>query len=263
MKIICHIGLFFCVTAFFQLAKAQTILKPCNSGELFGYCSQDGKIIIPQIYRRTGPFQGSIGPVVREDDYWWFMDKNGFFKFNTRKWFDEIPLQPVKGIYKVSYFDPIFANVTEYYNKDGNPIKVFSEDSLQNDTVVYKIFNAQEGILRAKSKLGTPYGQENLDCSGFVRFIFEPFGITLPYYSREIAEKGRDIKLKDLKPGDLVFFSGSQKTDSTINHVGFVTSIKGTEIEFIHASTSKGVVLNKISDAYYKSRFLFARRLIG
>jgi hypothetical protein len=246
-----------------KTSQCQPGLRPCNLGELFGFCNSEGKVIIPQVYRRTGPFQGNIGPVVREDDYWWFLDKNGNFLFNSRKWFDEIPLQPSKGLYKVAYFDPIFANVVEYYNKDGLPVKVISEDSLQADTIVYSIFNIKAGIARAKSKLGTPYGQDNLDCSGFLRFIYEPFGIILPYSAREIAEKGREVKPIEVKPGDLVFFSGSLKTDKTINHVGFVTSVKGLEIEFIHSSTSKGIVINKVSDSYYRERFLFARRIFG
>ncbi len=254
------IALFFFVCNF---SLAQKEILPCRSGELFGYCDETGKVVIPQVFEKAGPFQGSIAPVIREDSYWWYIDKKGNFKFNSRRWSDQRPMEPEKGLYKVAYFDPIFANVTEYYNRDGLPVKVVKEDSVQADTIVYKIFNLPEAVALAKAKLGTPYGMESLDCSGFIRYIFSPFGIILPYYAREIAKAGREIPLEQVKPGDLVFFSGSLATDKNVNHVGMVLSVKGKEVEFIHSATSKGVTINKNSDSYYKPRFLFARRIFG
>jgi len=242
---------------------AQPRIRPCRSGELYGYCDESGKVIIPQIFQKTGPFQGNIAPVVRDDMYWWFLDREGIFRFNTRRWSDQMPPEPDKGLYIIRYFDPIFAHVTEYYNKNGLPVKVWSEDSTNADTIVYKIFNVQDAIAIAKSKMGTPYGQNSMDCSGYIRFIFQPFGITLPYFAREIATTGREIKPEQIKPGDLVFYGGSMVGDMTVNHVGLVTSLVGKKFDFIHASTSKGVIINKNTDPYYKPRFLFARRLFN
>jgi cell wall-associated NlpC family hydrolase len=142
-------------------------------------------------------------------------------------------------------------------------VKVPNEDSLRADTIIYTMFNVSDAIARAKLKLGTPYGIDNLDCSGYIRYIFSPFGINLPYYAREISEVGREIPVGKVKPGDLIFFAGSAATDKTVNHVGMVISVKGPEIEFIHASTSKGVTINKSSDPYYKVRYLFSRRIFG
>ena len=248
------------VFLFVANAFSQKEFRPCRSGELYGFCDENGNVVIPQIYQKTGPFQGNIGPVVRDDSYWWFIDKIGNHLFNTRRLSDQIPPQPEKGLYKVTYFDPIFANVTEYYNRSGFPVKVPNEDSLRADTIIYIMFNAPEAIARAKLKLGAPYGLDNLDCSGFIRYVFSPFGINLPYYAREISEAGREIAINKVVPGDLIFFAGSVASDKTVNHVGMVISVKGTEIEFIHASTSKGVTINKSSDPYYKVRYLFSRR---
>lgn len=238
-------------------------LRPCREGDLFGYCDPAGKVILPHLYQKAGPFSGNIAPVVIQDGYWWYINRDGALRFNTRRWADQIPLFPEKGLFKVSYFDPIFAQVTEYYNKEGLPVKVFKEDSLSGDTIPYRIFRYSDAAQLARSKLGTPYGMDQLDCSGFIRFIFQPFGIVLPYYAREIAESGREIDREKIKPGDLVFFAGSNAQDKTVNHVGFVLSVKDKEIEFIHSSTSKGVVINKSSDPYYKVRYLFARRIFG
>ena len=245
-----------------QVGFCQKTLMPCHEGDFWGYCNDQGEIIIKQEYQKAFVFNGEIAPVVRDDGYWWFINKKGHIMFNSKRWADQQPMEPTNGLYKVEYFDPIFANVSEFYSRKGLPVKVENEN-LQGDTIPYKIFNFREAMILAKSKLGTPYGADGMDCSGFIRYIFNPFGIVLPYYANEISGKGRAIKLKDIEIGDLVFFAGSNQYDSTVNHVGFVISKTGTAIEFIHASSSKGVSINKLSDSYYKLRFLFARKIFG
>jgi len=244
------------------LVFGQKEFRPCHEGDLWGYCDVNGNILIKQEFQKAYPFNGEIAPVVRDDGYWWFLNKKGHLLFNSKRWSDQYPMLPEKGLFKVEYFDPIFANVVEYYNKSGLPVKVESE-VLIADTLPYKMFKPAEATVLAKTKIGIPYGMDGMDCSGFIRFIFNPFGIVLPYYASEMAERGREIKLSEVKVGDLLFFMGSNKYDLTVNHVGFVISKNETEIEFIHASTSKGVVINKTGDAYYKPRFLFARRIFG
>ena len=44
---------------------SQKEFRPCRSGELYGFCDENGNVVIPQIFEKTGPFQGTIGPVVR------------------------------------------------------------------------------------------------------------------------------------------------------------------------------------------------------
>jgi hypothetical protein len=261
MKIWYFSFLFF--LTFYLKSQPLPELRPCKEGELFGYCNPQGLVKIPHQFHKAGPFSGNIAPVVRDDMYWWFLHKDGHFCFNSRKWSDQPPLQSTGGLYKVAYFDPVFANVVEYYNRNGLPVKVWKEDSLQADTIPYFIFSFQKAAQRAKAKLGTPYAEGQLDCSGFIRYIYEPFGIQLPYFAREIAETGREIPLQHIQPGDLIFFSGSALQDKTVQHVGMVLSVKGKQIEFIHASTSKGVSINFNTDAYYKERFLFVRRIFG
>ncbi len=60
--------------------------------------------------------------------------------------------------------------------------------------------------------------------------------------------------LKNLKEGDLLFFKTS---GNKVSHVGLHIS-KGY---FVHASSSKGVMINHISDNYYKRTFAFAGRI--
>lgn len=248
----------FCVSGL----RAQELF-PCAENELFGFCDKNGEVKIERKFQKALAFREHLAPVVREDGYWWYINKRGHIMFNTRAWADQSPPLLAKGLFEIRYFDPIFAKVTEYYNSHGLPVKVEPGAGTQTDTLPYTVFSASKATELAKSKLGTPYGKDKLDCSGFMRFIFEPFGIVLPFSSREMADKGREILNEELEPGDLVFYGGNPGFEKNINHVGMVISVSKGSFEFIHASTSKGVTINKSSDNYYKSRFLFARRIFG
>ena len=61
----------------------------------------------------------------------------------------------------------------------------------------------------------------------------------------------------NLKPGDLVFFATSG--NSSISHVGIY--IGGGS--FIHAATSSGITVSRLSESYYSRRYVTARRIIG
>jgi cell wall-associated NlpC family hydrolase len=68
--------------------------------------------------------------------------------------------------------------------------------------------------------------------------------------------------MKDLEPGDLVFFATGKKKRK-ITHVGLVTERQGrNSIKFIHASSSLGVVETNIFAEYYQKRFRGAKRVI-
>ena len=69
---------------------------------------------------------------------------------------------------------------------------------------------------------------------------------------------GKSISRKGLKEGDLVFFSGK---GSRINHVGIVTKVRGRNVDFIHASTSKGVRVDKLNEGYWKNKYKKAVRM--
>lgn len=73
---------------------------------------------------------------------------------------------------------------------------------------------------------------------------------------------GEKIKQREVRPGDLVFFATGKKKRE-ITHVGIVTERKSdTDIKFIHASTSLGVVETNLFSDYYNKRFRLARRII-
>ncbi|HBI11569.1 NlpC/P60 family protein [Franconibacter pulveris] len=108
---------------------------------------------------------------------------------------------------------------------------------------------------------GTPYryggmGRGGVDCSGFVMLTFrDKFELQLPRETRQQAKIGTEIDKDDLLPGDLVFF----KTGSGQNglHVG----IYDTDNQFIHASTSQGVIRSSLDNVYWRQKFWQARRI--
>jgi len=109
--------------------------------------------------------------------------------------------------------------------------------------------------------LGTPYqGQsqyrDGMDCSAFTHRVYYEFDHTdLPRTAREQAAAGPKVRSSDLQYGDLVFF----KTDGrSISHVGIYVGFD----EFVHSSTSQGVIISDLNDKYWKRRLVGAVRII-
>lgn len=144
------------------------------------------------------------------------------------------------------------------YYKSSAPQSQTSHSSYSAST------NVKHLIKEAKKFLGVPYkyggnSKSGLDCSGLVVNAFQAVGHQMPRISREQAKKGKEIRLKDVREGDLVFFKTS---GSNINHVGIVEKVKNGEIFFIHSSTSQGVIISSIEETYWNKRFVKATRVL-
>lgn len=119
----------------------------------------------------------------------------------------------------------------------------------------------QQIVAFARQFIGVPYvwagrSSDGFDCSGFVWYVYDNFGIHLPRMADGQFEVGLQVGRRDLAPGDLVFFSTYEPGPS---HVGIYA---GSGL-FIHASSgADAVTVTPINKAYYLERYLGARRLI-
>ncbi|MDD7913517.1 C40 family peptidase [Polaribacter ponticola] len=103
--------------------------------------------------------------------------------------------------------------------------------------------------------------RRGMDCSGVVYVAFGEESFKLPRVSRDMAKRGKKISLSKAQKGDLLFFQ-TNKSRRRINHVGLVVSkIKG-QIRFIHATTSKGVIVSNLSQKYWKKAFVKATKVL-
>jgi cell wall-associated NlpC family hydrolase len=116
-------------------------------------------------------------------------------------------------------------------------------------------------VQESKRWLGTPYcygGEDGecFDCSGFVSRVFLTIGMKLPRSARDMYETGESVSTAALKPADLVFFKNT--AGKGITHVGIYVGGR----QFIHASSSRGVVISSLDDDYYRRHYAGARRML-
>ncbi|QIE23379.1 Murein DD-endopeptidase MepH [Caballeronia sp. SBC2] len=95
-----------------------------------------------------------------------------------------------------------------------------------------------------------------LDCSGFVRYVFQDtLGMTLPRRAEEMSRVGEKVRVSELKPGDLVFFNTMRRSFS---HVGIYIG----DNKFVHSpSTGSTIRVDDMDNSYWEKRYTGARRV--
>jgi cell wall-associated NlpC family hydrolase len=129
----------------------------------------------------------------------------------------------------------------------------------------------KEALLRqqivdfAKTLIGIPYvyggeSTKGFDCSGFVKYVYNHFDLSIARSSSEQAKGGKAVKKADLQPGDLVFFDTNGGLNN-ITHVGIYIG----DGKFIHASTysKHAITIESMSSAYYSKRYMKSRDYIS
>jgi cell wall-associated NlpC family hydrolase len=117
------------------------------------------------------------------------------------------------------------------------------------------INNAMQ-LIGVRYRWGGNTPQSGLDCSGFVRYVFnDTFGFLLPRKSAQMSKVGLQIGKEELRPGDLVFFNTMRHAFS---HVGIYVG----DNKFIHApSKGKSIRVDDMTKVYWEKRYNGARRL--
>ncbi|MFA0077914.1 C40 family peptidase [Vibrio artabrorum] len=106
---------------------------------------------------------------------------------------------------------------------------------------------------------GVPYhfrgtSFQGIDCSAFVQIAVQDAAQkTLPRTTKNQSKQGVKIAYKQAMSGDLVFF----KTSLNVRHVGVYLGNK----QFLHVSTSKGVIISRLDNPYWASKFWQFRRI--
>lgn len=154
---------------------------------------------------------------------------------------------------------PVFAqSLTE---EEPLPKTFASSVSSVSTTVVDKtesLINNAMQLIGVRYRWGGNTPQSGLDCSGFVRYVFnDTFGFLLPRKSAQMSQVGLEIRKDELRPGDLVFFNTMRHAFS---HVGIYVG----DNKFIHApSKGKSIRVDDMTKAYWEKRYNGARRMEG
>ena len=151
---------------------------------------------------------------------------------------------------------------TSSSSDDDNTAASDKESSASSPAMAVSSLNeAKASLMQAyREWKGTPYvlggaSPEGVDCSRLVNIVFDDyFGIDLPTNTKEQLNVGNGIRRAAVRTGDLVFFRTGRKT----LHVGIAVNSG----EFLHASTSNGVMISKLGKSYWRNSFLAARRVL-
>ncbi len=111
-------------------------------------------------------------------------------------------------------------------------------------------------MIGVRYRWGGDTPDSGLDCSGFVRYVFQDtLGMALPRRAEEMSRVGEKVRVSDLKPVDLVFFNTMRRTFS---HVGIYIG----DNKFVHSpSTGSTIRVDDMDDGYWEKRFTGARRI--
>jgi cell wall-associated NlpC family hydrolase len=136
-----------------------------------------------------------------------------------------------------------------------------------SETIDTKNVHPEEVVRFAGTLIGTPYRyassdpKAGFDCSGFITYVFNHFGIAVPRSSIDFTNVGKEIPLDSVRRGDLILFTGTDSTEELVGHMGIIVSGKDS-IQFIHSTSGKayGVTVTPLNN-YYLSRFVKTIRI--
>ncbi len=125
-----------------------------------------------------------------------------------------------------------------------------------------KVYNIRGKIITlAESLIGIPYQYggsdiEGFDCSGFVQYVFDSFGITIPRTARDQSKTGNKIRLSRAKSGDIAIFK-----DGRTWHSGILKMEEGI-LHFIHSPNRNANIRKERMSRYWQERLIVVIRVL-
>jgi cell wall-associated NlpC family hydrolase len=147
--------------------------------------------------------------------------------------------------------------------KERSNYRVEEDEKKGFEQVAEKIVKRPELLAAVNQWLGTPYrlggtSKNAVDCSAFTMNIYsQAFNMSIPRTSDgQYYKYGRSAVAEPARQeGDLVYFN-TLRNGKPVSHVGIWLDEK----RFVHASSSKGVIIANINDTYYRTRYVGANR---
>ncbi len=144
---------------------------------------------------------------------------------------------------------------------------VFSGTAIAQKKKRRKAQAIQKVINAAYAYKGTPYryggtSKSGIDCSALMQNSYARAGYKIPRTAKAQSKYGKKVGWNGLKQGDIVFFKFKSKREKWY-HSGMITSVSSDGTYFIHASTSRGVVVSDLNSNYYKKNVKAFRRVIN
>lgn len=131
---------------------------------------------------------------------------------------------------------------------------------LTTDSVINSVINYAKQFDGVKYKYGGT-SNKGMDCSGLVTTAFKSEQILLPRTTEDLSVAGNWVDLKEVEKGDLLFFA-TKNNKRKINHVGLVIEARPGYVQFIHATTSAGVIVSNLAERFWYLSFVQARRIL-
>lgn len=138
--------------------------------------------------------------------------------------------------------------------------KVASREINTKNVSPEELVNFAETLIGVKYKYGSMSKENGFDCSGFINYVFNHFKISVPRITVDFTNAGKEIPAKFSRPGDLILFTGSDPQSGVVGHMGIITENNNGELKFIHASTSRGVMISGMN-SYFLPRFVKVNRV--
>lgn len=179
------------------------------------------------------------------------------------------PMNKVSGFSSALRF-ALFCAVLAMTTGSCNFLRSLTSDAPSaSDSSVNKESSLRKNIADyARQYLGARYSyagkspQTGFDCSGFTHFVMSKFDISLSSSSRDQARQGRPKAIQEARPGDLIFFRRSPL--EPVFHVALVVANDRKGIQVVHSTTSRGVVMDNISESsYWKPKIDSVRDVLG